>query len=159
MKKVLFIVLLAGYVAQGWAQYQTGTPRTWDKYPPEVQKRGFGLHASQLVQMDDDPALEEVMLFSTHNGHYPYFDLFRNYYVVVDYYTKEVKYTSDIIISTEREILLEDRNNDGKSELYRRYFKDGKFEVDEYGNNLSVTWIYDRIEWIDKKGIITTQKK
>ncbi|NDV60622.1 hypothetical protein [Bacteroides sp. 519] len=159
MKKILLLLLLSGYFIPVWSQYQVSTARTWDKFPPEVQKRGFGLHASQLVQMDDEPALEEVLLFSAHNGHYPYFDLFKNYYVIIDYYTKEVKYTSDIIISTEREIILEDRNNDGKYELYRRYFQDGKFKVDEYGNNLSVTWIYDCIEWIDKKGLTNTQKK
>ncbi len=159
MKKILLILFVAGCFTQGWAQYQVSTPRTWDKYPPEVQKRGFGLHVSKRVQMDNDPALEEVMLFSAHNGHYPYFDLFRNYYVIVDYYTKEVKYTSDIVISTERDLVLEDRNNDGKFELHRRYFKDGKFTVDEFGNKLSVTWLYDCIEWTDKKGIVTTQKK
>jgi len=97
--------------------------------------------------MDEDGALEDVMLFSAHNGHYPYFDLFKNYYVVVDNYTKEVKYISDVVISTDRDLVLEDRNGDGKFELYRKYFQDGKFSVDEYGNKLSVTWVYDRIEW------------
>lgn len=150
MKKLLLILFLAGCFTQAWGQYQTNEPRTWDKYPPEAQKRGFGLHASQVVQMDDDASLEEVLLFSAHNGHYPYFDLFRNYYVIVDYYTKEIKYTSEITISTEREIMLEDRNNDGKFELYRRYFQDGKFTVDEFGNNLSVVWVYDCIEFKKK---------
>lgn len=147
MKRIVLLCLfLMACFAQAWSQYQAGTPRKWDKYPPEVQQRGFGPHASQLVQMDDDPALEEVILFSAHNGHYPYFDLFKNYYVIVDYYTKEVKYKSDIVISTERDLILEDRNNDGKYELYRTYFQDGKFTVDEFGNNLKVTWMYDCIE-------------
>lgn len=159
MKKLVLLVLLVCAGNFAYAQYTTSTPQTWDKYPPEAQKRGFGLHDSQLVQMDDDGALEDVLLFSAHNGHYPYFDLFKNYYVIVDNYTKEIKYTSDIIISTERELILEDRNNDGKFELYRRYFKDGEFKVDEYGNNLSVTWMYDRIEWVDKQGIVNNKKK
>ncbi|NDV83232.1 hypothetical protein [Bacteroides sp. 51] len=147
MKHFLILLLLGACFIQAQAQFQVSTPRKWDKYPPEAQERGFGPHTSQLVQMDDDPALEEVILFSTHNGHYPYFDLFRNYYVVIDYYTKEIKYKSDIVISTERDLVLEDRNNDGIYELYRRYFQDGKFTVDEYGNNLKVTWVHDCIEW------------
>lgn len=148
-KSLLLLVLCTCIVPYTWGQYQVSTSRTWDKYPPEVQQKGFGLHKSQLVQMDEDNALEDVLLFSAHNGHYPYFDLFRNYYVILDYYTKEIKYISDIVISTERDLILEDRNNDGKFELYRKYFKDGKFSVDEYGNKLSVIWVYDTIEWKD----------
>lgn len=101
--------------------------------------------------MDNDRSLEEVMLFSAHNGHYPYFDLFKNYYVIIDYYTKEIKYMSDIVVSTQRDLTLEDRNNDGKYELYRTYFRDGEFSVDEHGNNLKTTWVYDCIEWKDDK--------
>ncbi|MCC8186135.1 MAG: hypothetical protein LIP08_01120 [Bacteroides sp.] len=48
-------------------------------------------------------------------------------------------------------IILEDHDNDRKYELYRCYFQDGKFRVDESGNNLSVTWVYDRLEWIDEE--------
>lgn len=128
------------------AQYIQTTPRTWDRYPPEVQERGFGLYASKLVQMDDDPAFEEVLLFSADKGHYPYFDIFRRYYVIVDYYTKEVKYKSEITLSTDRDLILEDRDNDGKFELYRAYFQNDAFSTDESGNNLKTTWIYDRIE-------------
>ena len=42
--------------------------------------------------MDDDAAMEEVMLFGRDNGHYPTFDLFKFYYVIVDNYTKEIQY-------------------------------------------------------------------
>jgi len=140
------------------AQYSQSTPRAWDKYPPEVQERGFGLHASELVQMDDDPAFEEVLLFSADKGHYPYFDIFRRYYVIIDYYTKEVKYKSEITFSTDRDLILEDRNNDGKYELYRAYFKNDEFSVDEFGNNLKTTWMYDRIEWNSKQGNIQIKK-
>ena len=147
MKKVFTILIFTCFVLVAKAQYKASEPCQWDTYPPEVQKSGFGFYKSQLVQMDDEPALEEVILFSAHNGHYPYFDLFKNYYVIIDYYTKEVKYISDIVISTERDLILEDRNQDGKFELYRKYFKDGKFSVDEYGNKLKVVWLYDSIEW------------
>lgn len=160
MKHILLITLLLFTTSlQSWSQqYKVSAQRTWDKYPPEVQERGFGLYASQLIQMDDDPQPEEVMLFSAHNGHYPYFDLFKNYYVIIDYYTKEIKYKSDITISTQRDILLEDRNNDGKYELYRSYFQEGKFSVDEFGNNLKTTWVYDCIEWDEsKKNIIKNE--
>lgn len=145
MKKIGFLLLLTLCFGEVWAQYRTSDSRSWDRYPPEAQLRGFGVNKSQLVQMDDDPQLEEVFLFSSDNGHYPYFDLFKVYYVIVDYYTKKVKYQSDVVISTERSLLLEDRNGDGKFELYRRYFKDGKFTVDKNGNNLSVKWFYDCI--------------
>lgn len=147
MKRILLLILLMGSFTHAWSQYQVSEARTWDKYPREAQERGFGLHTSQLVQMDEDSTLEEVMLFSAHNGHYPYFDLFRNYYVIVDYYTKKIKYKSDITVSTQRDLVLEDRNNDGKFELYRSYFKDGEFKVDEYGNNLKTQWVYDCIEF------------
>jgi type 1 glutamine amidotransferase len=133
-----------------WAteeKFEVSEPRSWNLYPPEAQKRGFGLHKYELVQMDDDPALELVLLFSANNGHYPYFDLFKIYYVIVDNYNKKIKYMSDVVISTEREIVLEDRNNDGKFELYRRYIKDGEFSTDKKGNNLSAEWVYDTIEF------------
>lgn len=159
MKHVLIALLFFTATLQSWSQqYKISAQRTWDKYPPEVQERGFGLYASQLVQMDDDPQLEEVMLFSAHNGHYPYFDLFKNYYVIIDNYTKTIKYKSDIVISTQREILLEDRNYDGIFELYRSYFLDGKFSVDEFGNNLKTTWVYDCIEWSESEKNIRKNK-
>jgi chitinase len=97
--------------------------------------------------MDDDPQLEEVFLFSADNGHYPYFDVFRTYYIIVGYHTKEVKYRSDITFTTERKLVAEDRNNDGKYELYRHYFREGRFTVDEEGNHLSATWVYDSISF------------
>jgi chitinase len=146
MKRCLFFLFFTSFATLAWAQYQASAPRTWDKYPPEVQQQGFGVNQQQTVQMDDDPALEEVFLFSADNGHYPYFDLFKLYYVIIDNYSKEIEYKSDITLSTERKLILEDRNNDGKYELYRRYIKDGKFTVDSSGNNLSVTWLHDRIE-------------
>lgn len=148
MKKIPGLLLICLFVpAFVFAEYSASEPRTWNKYPPEVQKRGFGMHKMETAQMDDDAEPEDVLLFSAHNGHYPYFDLFKNYYVVLGSYTKRVKYVSDIVVSTDRDLQLADKNNDGKSELYRKYFKDGKFKVDEKGNNLAVTWAYDVIEW------------
>lgn len=147
MKKLFTIVLLFSVSVLAWGQYRISLPRTWDDYPPELQKPGFGVHKSELIQMDDSPILENVLLFSAHNGHYPYFDLFKNYYVVIDNYSKQVKYISDVTISTERDLQLEDRDNDGKYELYRKYFKDGKFSVDKEGNHLKVVWYYDNIEF------------
>ncbi len=147
MKSLLFFWCLTAAGHQAWSQYHKSPPRQWDRYPPEAQLPGFHLHKSELVQMDDDPQMEEVLLFSRNNGHYPYFDLFKNYYVIIDYYTKEIAYRSDVIISTRRDLNLEDRNADGKAELYRSYFLDGKFTVDEHGNNLKVTWVYDTISF------------
>lgn len=147
MGKVIFLLLLTVCLGEARAQFHISEARTWDKYPPEVQLKGFGLNKSQLVQMDSDPQMEEVLLFSSDNGHYPYFDLFKTYYVIVDNYTKQVEYKSDVVISTRRELVLEDRNNDERFELYRSYFREGKFTVDEYGNNLAVTWVYDCISF------------
>ena len=66
--------------------------------------------------MDDDTAMEEVMLFGRDNGHYPTFDLFKFYYVIVDNYTREIQYISDEIYVTDKYTLtVEDRNNDGIS--------------------------------------------
>ena len=68
------------------------------------------------------------MLFGRDNGHYPTFDLFKAYYAIVDNYTKEIQYISDEIYVTDKyNLLVEDRNKDGISELYISYFKDGKF--------------------------------
>ena len=115
---------------------------------PQAQKDGFWFQQSVLANMDDDAAMEEVMLFGRDNGHYPTFDLFKFYYVIVDNYTKEIQYISDEIYVTDKYALtVEDRNNDGISELYIDYFKDGKFTVDERGYNLRTTRCYDRIEW------------
>lgn len=147
MKTHVLLLLFIGFLSPAWPQYQTSQAHTWESYPPEVQKPGFGLHQSQLVQMDDHSGLEEVLLFSAHNGHYPYFDIFKNYIVIMDNYSKEVKFISDVTLSVKRDILVEDRNEDGKFEIYRSYFQDGKFTVDQYGNKLAVTWAYDRIEW------------
>jgi len=147
---LLLLLLTTACQASGWSQYRESEARSWDRFPPEAQMRGFGVNKSQLVQMDKDGQLEEVFLFSADNGHYPYFDVFKVYYLVVGYYSKEVKYKSDVLLTTERNLLLEDRDNDGCFELYRRYMKDGKFTVDESGNNLSASWTYDRVEWNGK---------
>ena len=145
MKKTIISILFACFALQGWAQYQLSETKG---YPREAQRRGYGVHSTQLAQMDDGETLEEVILYSAHNGHYPYFDLFRNYYAIVDHYTKEVKFLSDIFISTDRVIQLDDRNNDGKMELYWRYIKDGQFTVDEHGNNLRAAWVNNCVEFV-----------
>ena len=111
-------------------------------------KRRLLVSTIRFSEYDDDAAMEEVMLFGRDNGHYPTFDLFKFYYVIVDNYTKEIQYISDEIYVTDKYALtVEDRNNDGISELYIDYFKDGKFTVDERGYNLRTTRCYDRIEW------------
>ena len=147
MGKITAFMLFLIWSPIVWSQYHISETRTWDDYPPKVQKPGFGLHKSQKVQMDDNPPLEVVLLFSSNNGHYPYFDLFKNYYVIIDNYSKDVKYVSNVTISNERELQLEDRNNDGKFELYRKYFKDDEFMVDKDGNNLKVIWNYNSIQF------------
>ena len=55
--------------------------------------------------------------------------------------------SDEIYVTDKYALTVEDRNNDGISELYIDYFKDGKFTVDERGYNLRTTRCYDRIEW------------
>ena len=146
-KQILYLVLFLLLAKTSQGQFITTEPTGWDRFPPEAQKPGFGLHKSLRVQMDDSAELEDVLLFTADNGHYPYFDIFKCYYVIIGYYSKEIKHVSDITVSDQRELLLEDRNNDGKYELYRRYMKDGQFSVDKNGNNLKTKWQFDRVEW------------
>jgi chitinase len=147
MRKLIFIITISLCGTGLSAQIKVSEPRTWEHYPPKVQQPKFGLHKSTLAQLDDTPEEEEVLLFTADNGHYPYFDLFRCYYVIMGNYSKTVKYTSDVFLSTSRDLLLEDRNKDGVFELYRKYIKDGKFSVDAEGNHLKAEWLFDRIEW------------
>ena len=133
------------------AQYHTSTPRQWQEYPPDIQQPGFSLHKQITVQLDDTPEEEVVLLFARDNGHYPYFDLFKCYYAIVGNYSKTVHYVSDVTLSTARDLIVEDRNNDGRYEIYRKYIQDGKFQVDEEGNKLKAVWLYDTIEWQDPK--------
>ncbi len=148
MKKLIFATLALLISTSAQAQFKvTAHQEGWDQVPPAAQKPGFWFQRSVLAQMDDDAAPEEVMLFGRDNGHYPTFDLFKCYYAIVDHYTKEVQYVSDVFVTDAYSLTVEDRNNDSISELYIHYFKDGKFAVDERGYNLKVTRCYDRIEW------------
>lgn len=149
MRKLIILLSALVYVIHAQAQFSvTAHQEGLDNIPPQVQKPGFSFQQSVLANMDGDDALEEVMLFGRDNGHYPTFDLFKAYYAIVDNYTKEIQYISDEIYVTDKyNLLVEDRNKDGISELYISYFKDGKFSVDEQGYNLRTTRCYDRIEW------------
>ena len=75
--------------------------------------------------MDADPAQEEVFLIGRDNGHWPEFDLFRFYYAVVDRETGILEYTSDEYVSDRFNILVEDRDRDGVSEIHFQYIKGG----------------------------------
>ena len=149
--KLYLLVILSCLCASVKAQYHTSEPRQWADYPPDVQQPGFSLHKQVRAQLDATPEEEVVLLFTRDNGHYPYFDLFRRYYVVIGYYSKTVLHVSDVTLSTQRDLVVEDRNNDGRYEIYRKYIQDGKFEVDSEGNNLKAVWLYDTIEWQDSK--------
>ena len=132
IRRLIYWVLLLFVCMGAHAQFRvTAHQEGWDRIPPQAQKDGFWFQQSVLANMDDDTAMEEVMLFGRDNGHYPTFDLFKFYYVIVDNYTREIQYISDEIYVTDKYALtVEDRNNDGISELYIDYFKDGKFTVD-----------------------------
>lgn len=120
IRQLIYWVLLLFVCMGAHAQFRvTAHQEGWDRIPPQAQKDGFWFQQSVLANMDDDTAMEEVMLFGRDNGHYPTFDLFKFYYVIVDNYTREIQYISDEIYVTDKYTLtVEDRNNDGISELY-----------------------------------------
>jgi len=151
LRPCLSFIMLMCFTKIAFPQYQTSPERTWDSYPPSVVKPGYGYNQSKVVSMESNGEDVEVILFSRDAGHYPYFDLFRSYYVIIGYYSKDVKYTSSETLSDRREIILEDRNKDGCFELYRRYLKDGNFSVDKNGNNLRGQWVFDCIEFVKNK--------
>ena len=130
IRRLIYWVLLLFVCMGAHAQFRvTAHQEGWDRIPPQAQKDGFWFQQSVLANMDDDAAMEEVMLFGRDNGHYPTFDLFKFYYVIVDNYTKEIQYISD-----------------------------GKFTVDERGYNLRTTRCYDRIEWSPESKNIKPQQ-
>ena len=160
MKRLIYLLLALAFCLSMQAQFKiTAHQEGWNNIPPQVQKKGFYFQQSILANMDDDNALEEVMLFGCDNGHYPTFDLFKTYYAIVDNYTKEVEYVSDIYVTDKFNLTVEDRNNDSISELYITYFKDQKFSVDEQGYNLKAIRCYDRIEWNPISKNFKTPKK
>ena len=142
IRRLIYWVLLLFVCMGAHAQFRvTAHQEGWDRIPPQAQKDGFWFQQSVLANMDDDAAMEEVMLFGRDNGHYPTFDLFKFYYVIVDNYTKEIQYISDEIYVTDKYAL-----------------KDGKFTVDERGYNLRTTRCYDRIEWSPESKNIKPQQ-
>lgn len=161
MKKLLYLFLLSCFCTEAWAQFTVSNRQEgWDNIPPKVQKKGFAFQKSVLVQMDNEPALEEVMLFGRDLGHYPTFDLFEVYYAIVDNYTKEVKFLQENAFITDNfDLTVEDRNNDGIFELYRKYFKDNKYSTDERGYNLKVIRCCDKVEWIPANKNFKTKTK
>ena len=114
IRRLIYWVLLLFVCMGAHAQFRvTAHQEGWDRIPPQAQKDGFWFQQSVLANMDDDAAMEEVMLFGRDNGHYPTFDLFKFYYVIVDNYTKEIQYISDEIYVTDKYALtVEDRNKD-----------------------------------------------
>lgn len=149
IRRLVYWVFLLFICADTYAQFRvTAHQEGWDRIPPRAKRDGFWFQRSVLANMDDDDALEEVMLFGQDNGHYPTFDLFRFYCVIVDNYTREIQYMSDeTYVTDEYALTVEDRDNNGISELYINYFKDGKFTVDEQGYDLRTIRCYDRVEW------------
>ncbi len=148
MKRKILLALLAALLGLPClAQFSvTSHQEGWENYPPEAVRRGYYFQKSVLFQMDDDPQMEEVI--GRDNGHWPEFDLFKFYYVIVDAYTHEIQYTSEGEYVTDHyELIVEDRNKDGKGELYVNYIKDGTFQVDERGYHMRAVRCHDRIEF------------
>ena len=140
MRRTVLSLLLSVFAFPALAQY--GNPAQPDiPIPDGLIRRGFFFQKSVTAQMDADPALEEVFLIGRDNGHWPEFDLFRFYYAVVDRETSAVEFTSDEYISDRFNILVEDRDKDGVSEIHFQYIKGGNYVTDRDGYNPS--WAYD----------------
>ncbi len=154
MRRLLLIALTLLTTTAVHAQFNVTAHQVgWDAVPPQACRAGFSVQMTVTAQMDDDPQLEDVVLFGHDNGHWPEFDLFKAYYAVIGRYSKEVKYISPTEYVTDRyNLLVEDRNNDGIGELYISYIEEGSFSVDERGYNMQATRCYDRIEFVKDVG-------
>ena len=72
IRQLIYWVLLLFVCMGAHAQFRvTAHQEGWDRIPPQAQKDGFWFQQSVLANMDDDAAMEEVMLFGRDNGHYP----------------------------------------------------------------------------------------
>lgn len=146
-ERLIYTLVLCCLGLNASAQFAvTAHQEGWEDTPPQAVREGFYLQKRLCADMDHLQGKEEVLVFGRDNGHYPTFDLFQVYYVILDRYSKEVKFMSDVYVNDTYDVLLEDRNDDGLSELYISYFKDGKFSVDQRGYNLKTQRCYDRIE-------------
>ena len=123
----------------------------WSNIPPEAQKKGYSFQRSVIAQIDDDPQAEEIILFGHDNGHWPEFDLFKFYIAVVGNYDKKVKFTSGEFVCDSYNLSVEDRNQDGISEIYINYIKEDTFKVDSRGYNMRAVRCYDRIEFVKEE--------
>lgn len=118
----------------------------WDEIPAAAMRGGYYFQWSELAQMDADGQYEDVLLIGKDNGHWPEFDLFKFYVVIVGHYDKKIKYMSDEMVTDKYNLLVEDRDNDGMCEVYVSYIKDGSFKVDERGYHMQAVRCFDRIE-------------
>ena len=149
MKKsliVLFLSVMFAPLALSQGPYKVSHTEGWDNIPPGAIKRGYYFQRSVLVQMDSDPQLEEVLLIGKDNGHYPEFDLFKQYIVIVDNYTKQIEFMGEEVVIDGFNMKIEDRNCDGISEVYYEHILEDTFKVDSRGYNMQCTRCYDRIE-------------
>ena len=144
----LFLVVIALPLA---AQY--GNPAQPDiRIPDGLIRRGFYYQKSVTAQMDGDPALEEVFLIGHDAGHWPEFDLFKFYYAVVDRATGAIEYTSEEYLSDRFNLLVDDRDRDGVSEIHFQYIKDGAFTTAADGYEPAWTYDYGMISLIGASG-------
>lgn len=156
MKKpltVLWLLVLFTPFAFSQEPFKVSHSEGWDNIPPGALKPGYYFQRSVLVQMDSDPQLEEVILFGKDNGHYPEFDLFKQYVSIVDNYTKKIEFMGEVVVTDSFNMKIEDRNCDGISEVYYEHILEDTFKVDSRGYKMSCTRCYDRIELTGGKDI------
>ena len=149
MKKIftiLFLSVLFPLLSFSQVPYKVTHNEGWDSYPPEALRQGYYFQKSVLAQMDSDPQMERVILFGKDKGHYPEFDLFRQYVAIVDNYTGKIEFMGEVVTSDSFNMELDDRNCDGISEVYYEHIIDDTFSVDSRGYNMQCNRCYDRIE-------------
>ena len=140
MKRIATTLIFCCLCVSALAQY--GAPAgSRPSLPDGLVRRGFYLQKSVVAQMDADPAPEEVFLIGHDAGHWPEFDLFKFYYAVVDQEDGSIEYTSGEYLSDRFNLLVEDRDRDGVSEIHFQYIRDGLYTTDPAGYHPS--WTYD----------------
>ena len=80
--------------------YSIGVYANWNLYPDScVGGRGFWIEKGIKANLDSDDEEETAILLERDVGHYPYFDLFKYYYVIADQTKQKSLFTSEKFLS------------------------------------------------------------
>lgn len=96
---VYFLLSIIGFI------YSIGVYANWNLYPDSCVGRGFWIKKVVKANLDSDDEEETAILLGRDVGHYPYFDLFKYYYVIADQTKQEVLFTSKKFLSDRMNLL------------------------------------------------------